>query len=97
MVVEYCPFRRRATGKSSTLGGRLLVGIIIIRVAKSADRADRSVLFFLAGANFWEKHAKTVLLCLFWTIFGLFWTYYLVLIFWGGNWSVLIFTPFATM
>ena len=23
-----------------------------------ADRADQSVLFFLAGANFWEKHAK---------------------------------------
>ena len=21
-------------------------------------RADQSVLFFLAGANFWEKHAK---------------------------------------
>ena len=26
---------------------------------KRADRADQSVLFFLAGANFWEKHAKT--------------------------------------
>ena len=25
---------------------------------KRADRADQSVLFFLAGANFWEKHAK---------------------------------------
>ena len=23
-----------------------------------ADRADQLVLFFLAGANFWEKHAK---------------------------------------
>ena len=29
------------------------------RVAKRADRADQSVLFFLAGANFWEKHAKS--------------------------------------
>ena len=26
---------------------------------KRADRADQSVLFFLAGANFWEKHAKS--------------------------------------
>jgi len=25
---------------------------------KRADRADQSVLFFLAGANFWEEHAK---------------------------------------
>ena len=25
---------------------------------KRADREDQSVLFFLAGANFWEKHAK---------------------------------------
>ena len=25
---------------------------------KRADLADQSVLFFLAGANFWEKHAK---------------------------------------
>ena len=25
---------------------------------KRADRADQSVLFFLAGANFREKHAK---------------------------------------
>ena len=25
---------------------------------KRADRADQSVLFFLCGANFWEKHAK---------------------------------------
>ena len=25
---------------------------------KLADRADQLVLFFLAGANFWEKHAK---------------------------------------
>ena len=26
---------------------------------KRADRADQLVLFFLASANFWEKHAKT--------------------------------------
>ena len=25
---------------------------------KRADRADQSVLFFLAGTNFWEKHVK---------------------------------------
>ena len=25
---------------------------------KRADRADQSVLFFMAGANFWEQHAK---------------------------------------
>ena len=25
---------------------------------KRANRADQLVLFFLAGANFWEKHAK---------------------------------------
>ena len=25
---------------------------------KRADRANQLVLFFLAGANFWEKHAK---------------------------------------
>ena len=25
---------------------------------KRADRADQSVLFFVAGANFWEKHVK---------------------------------------
>jgi len=30
MVVEYCPFRRRATGKSSTLGGRLLCETVCI-------------------------------------------------------------------
>ena len=26
---------------------------------KRANRANQLVLFFLAGANFWEKHAKT--------------------------------------
>ena len=36
---------------------------------KRADRADQSVLFFLASANFWEKHAKTVLFCVFLCIF----------------------------
>ena len=25
---------------------------------KRADRANQSVLFFLVGANFWEKHAN---------------------------------------
>ena len=27
---------------------------------KRADRANQSVLFFLASANFWEKHAKNI-------------------------------------
>ena len=31
---------------------------LITELQKRADRADQSVLFFLAGANFWEKHAK---------------------------------------
>ena len=26
---------------------------------KRTNRANQLVLFFLAGANFWEKHAKT--------------------------------------
>ena len=30
----------------------------VAELQKRADRADQSVLFFLAGANFWEKHAK---------------------------------------
>ena len=30
----------------------------LAELQKRADRADQSVLFFLAGANFWEKHAK---------------------------------------
>ena len=31
----------------------------LAELQKRADRADQSVLFFLAGANFWGKHAKT--------------------------------------
>ena len=31
---------------------------IASELQKRADRADQSVLFFLAGANFWDKHAK---------------------------------------
>ena len=31
---------------------------MLSELQKRADRADQSVLFFLAGANFWEKHAK---------------------------------------
>ena len=30
----------------------------VTELQKRADRADQSVLFFLASANFWEKHAK---------------------------------------
>ena len=48
---------------------------------KRADRADQSVLFFLAGTNFWEKHAKNcAIMSLFWekhakncAIMSLFW------------------------
>ena len=30
----------------------------VAELQKRADRANQSVLFFLASANFWEKHAK---------------------------------------
>ena len=41
---------------------------------KRADRADQSVLFFLAGANFWEKHAKNcAILCIFVYFLCIFW------------------------
>ena len=39
--------------------------------------------FFWPVLIFGKSTRKTVLLCLFWTIFGLFWTYYLMLIFLG--------------
>ena len=35
-----------------------MTGVTGAELQKRADRADQSVLFFLAGANFWEKHAK---------------------------------------
>ena len=38
---------------------------------KRADRADQSVLFFLAGANFGEKHAKN---CAIMSILDYFWS-----------------------
>ena len=38
---------------------------------KRADRADQSVLFFLAGANFWEKQAKN---CAIMSILDYFWS-----------------------
>ena len=31
---------------------------VIAELQKRANRANQLVLFFLAGANFWEKHAK---------------------------------------
>ena len=49
---------------------------------KRADRADQLVLFFLAGANFWENLGKILVLIFFGG---------------GGNSSGLIFTPFANM
>ena len=41
-----------------------IVGIILLSLIKHAElqkranRANQLVLFFLAGANFWEKHAN---------------------------------------
>ena len=71
--------------------------LILPELQKRADRADQSVLFFLAGANFWEKHAKNrrkqVKTRENRQKTGVFW----VLIFGGENWLVLIFMPFATM
>ena len=61
---------------------------------KRANRAKQLVLIFLAGANFWEKHAKNRQKH---TKTGEKTGAFLVLIFLGKNWSVLIFTPFATM
>ena len=37
---------------------RITFVLLQTELQKRADRADQSVLFFLAGANFWEKHAK---------------------------------------
>ena len=34
------------------------IGESVTELQKRADRADQLVLFFLAAANFWEKHAK---------------------------------------
>ena len=66
--------------------------VVLIRISvpgeelkKRADRADQWVLFFLAGANFWEKHAKNrrkhAKTRENWRKTGAF----LVLIFWGGK------------
>ena len=38
---------------------------------KHADRADQLVLFFVAGANFWEKHVKN---CAIMSILDYFWS-----------------------
>ena len=32
--------------------------LCVSELQKRANRANQLVLFFLAGANFWEKHAK---------------------------------------
>ena len=48
---------------------------------KRANRANQLVLFFLAGANFWEKHAKQAKTRENRRKTGAF----LVLIFWGGK------------
>ena len=36
----------------------VIVMVLWAELQKRADRADQLVLFFLAGANFWEKQAK---------------------------------------
>ena len=33
--------------------------VVVAELQKRANRANQLVLFFLAGANLWEKHAKT--------------------------------------
>ena len=72
----------------------ILSGLSPAELQKRANRANQLVLFFLAGANFWEKHAenrrkhaKT----------GEKQRFFGANFFGGKNWSVLIFTPFATM
>ena len=35
-----------------------LLLLVVPELQKRANRANQLVLFFLAGANFWEKHAK---------------------------------------
>ena len=47
-------FKKKSTGESECLcmDGKA-------ELQKRANRANQLVLFFLAGANFWEKHAKT--------------------------------------
>ena len=57
-------------------------------------RANQLVLFFLAGANFWEKHAKNRRKH---AKTGEKQRFFGANLFCGKNWSVLIFTPFATM
>ena len=47
------------------------VGHTGTELQKRADHADQSVLFFLAGANFWEKHAKN---CAIMSILDYFWS-----------------------
>ena len=51
------PLTLRATpGKTTMEGGGIHHWP---ELQKRANRANQLVLFFLAGANFWEKHAKT--------------------------------------
>ena len=38
--------------------GDLFISTGLIFMAELQKRANQLVLFFLAGANFWEKHAK---------------------------------------
>ena len=61
---------------------------------KCANRDNQLVLFFLAGANFWEKHAKNRQKH---AKTGEKQRFFGANFFCGKNWSVLIFTPFATM
>ena len=48
--------------------------LLLTELQKRADLADQSVLFFLAGANFWEKHEKNcAILCIFVYFLCIFW------------------------
>ena len=41
-----------------SLNLKCVLAAVSAELQKRADSADQSVLFFLAGANFWQKHAK---------------------------------------
>ena len=45
---------------SSSLNSLGLTMLFMSELQKRANRANQLVLFFLADANFWEKHAKNM-------------------------------------
>ena len=59
MLIQVCVTKQFECFKSSGNSGNQHQNCVTQpELQKRADRADQSVLFFLAGANFWEKHAK---------------------------------------